>query len=106
MQNDFRADGDGLTERPGNRPAESQPLTDREVPLGQLRTSPAIHAWLDGELPESEVQGAEYARERALWARVNAETAARRETRAPARLRANVMAAIRAADAAPGAPEC
>ena len=73
---------------------ERQPLTDREVPLGQSRTSAAIHAWLDGEMPESAIRTAESAREMDFWRKVTEETAQRRAVRAPADLEAQIMAAL------------
>ena len=83
--------GDSRSQRAG---AERQPLTDREVPLGQSRTSAAIHAWLDGEMPESAIRTAESAREMDFWRKVTEETAQRRAVRAPADLEAQIMAAL------------
>ena len=74
--------------------AERQPLTDREVPLGQSRTSAAIHAWLDGEMPESAIRTAESAREMDFWRKVTEETERRRAVRTPAHLEAQIMAAL------------
>ena len=94
MHNDFRAD-DGRLDRSPERPrSEAQPLADREVPIEKVPA--AIHAWLDGEVPESAVQGAELARDVQLWKRIAAETEQLRQQRAPARLQANIMAAIEA----------
>ena len=75
--------------------AERQPLTDREVPLGQSRTtSAAIHAWLDGELPEAAVRTAETARDVDFWLKVTEETERRRAMRMPGQLEAQIMAAL------------
>jgi hypothetical protein len=74
--------------------AERQPLTDREVPIGQSRTSASIHAWLDGEVPESAVRNADTARDVEFWRRVTEETDKRRAMRTPAHLEAQIMAAL------------
>lgn len=83
--------GDKPQQRAG---AERQPLTDREVPLGQSRTSASIHAWLDGEVPESAVRTAETARDVDFWRKVTEETERRRAMRTPAHLEAQIMAAL------------
>ena len=74
--------------------AERQPLTDREVPLGQGRNTAALHAWLDGELPESAVRTAESARDIDFWRKVTEETDRRRTMKTPAYLEAQIMAAL------------
>jgi hypothetical protein len=87
----------GAAEDGRNRPrqsAEARPLTDREVPLGRPGMSAEVHAWLDGELPESSVRKAELSRDVELWSRVNAETARRRQLKTPAHLQASIMAAL------------
>jgi hypothetical protein len=82
------------SQQPKRARAESQPLTDREVPLGQSRNNAAIHAWLDGELPESAVRTAESARDIDFWRKVTEETDRRRMTKTPAYLEAQIMAAL------------
>jgi hypothetical protein len=87
----------GAAEDGRNRPrqsAEARPLTDREVPLGRPGMSAEVHAWLDGELPESSVRKAELSRDVELWSRVNAETARRRHLKTPAHVQAAIMAAL------------
>ena len=87
----------GAAEDGRNRPrqsAEARPLTDREVPLGRPGMSAEVHAWLDGELPESSVRKAELSRDVELWSRVNAETARRRQLKTPAHVQAAIMAAL------------
>ena len=74
--------------------AERQQLTDREVPIDQNRGNAAIHAWLDGELPESAVRTAESARDVDFWRKVTAETDRRRTMKTPAYLEAQIMAAL------------
>jgi hypothetical protein len=90
-------------EEPQRARAERQPLTDREVPLGQGRTPASIHAWLDGEVPESAVRNAETARDVEFWRRVTEETDKRRAMRTPAHLEAQIMAALPAEMADGGA---
>jgi hypothetical protein len=76
------------------RARAERPLTDREVPIGQSRTPASIHAWLDGEVPESAVRTAETARDVEFWRRVTEETDKRRAMRTPAHLEAQIMAAL------------
>ena len=76
------------------RARAERPLTDREVPIGQSRTPASIHAWLDGEVPESAVRTAETARDVEYWRRVTEETDKRRAMRTPAHLEAQIMAAL------------
>ena len=76
------------------RARAERPLTDREVPIGQSRTPASIHAWLDGEIPESAVRTAETARDVEFWRRVTEETDKRRAMRTPAHLEAQIMAAL------------
>lgn len=86
-------DGERNPER-AHRAPESRPLTDREVPLGRRTTPPAVHAWLDGELPESSVQLGEYARDVEFWGRINRAAEARRELRTPPHVQAAIMEAL------------
>lgn len=74
--------------------SEARPLTDREVPLGRPGMSTELHAWLDGDLPESSVRKAELTRDVELWSRVNEETARRRRLKTPAHVQAAIMAAL------------
>ena len=76
------------------RARDERPLTDREVPLGQARNMAPIHAWLDGELPESAVRTAESARDVDFWRKVTEETERRRTLKTPAYLEAQIMAAL------------
>jgi hypothetical protein len=86
--------GRGDSQAPKRDGADRQPLTDREVPLGQARNMAPIHAWLDGELPESAVRTAESARDIDFWRKVTEETARRRTMKTPAYLEAQIMAAL------------
>ena len=85
--------GRGESQAP-KRARDERPLTDREVPLGQARNMAPIHAWLDGELPESAVRTAESARDVDFWRKVTEETARRRTVKTPAYLEAQIMAAL------------
>jgi hypothetical protein len=79
--------------RDGGARQPAEPLTDREVPLSVSRTPAAVQAWLDGEAEESTLQGAEQ-RHVEFWARMNAETARRREVRTPVEVQQRIMAAL------------
>lgn len=91
---------DGLSfdgRRRVRRTDEERPLTDREVPLGQQVgrvLSPAVHAWLDGELPEAAVRKGDTARDVEFWKRLNEEAESRRHMRTPAHVQAQIMSAI------------
>ena len=70
------------SERAGARSEIERPLTDREVPLVQPDTgrqlSPAVHAWLDGELPEAAVRHGDTQRDVEFWKRMAQVTETRR----------------------------
>ncbi len=78
---------------PRETPA-ARPVTDREVPLDGASLQPALHAWLDGELPESAVRRGDMVRDVEFWHRVNKETELRRSTRSPVHLEAAIMRAL------------
>ena len=86
--------GRGESQAPKRAREQRQPLTDREVALEQARNMAPIHAWLDGELPESAVRTAESARDVDFWRKVTEETTRRRMTKTPAYLEAQIMAAL------------
>jgi hypothetical protein len=82
---------------PQNRPAgarDSGRLADREVPIELSRTPDRIHAWLDGELSESDVRGTESARHLAFWKRLDQDLEVRRMAQAPTDLTERIMAAL------------
>jgi len=103
MLDDLRSD-DGLGGLDSHRPRQprrsgERPLADREVPLGQQEQdtrvlSPAVHAWLDGELPEASVRKGDTARDVEFWKQINGEVERRRRVHTPAYLEAQIMERI------------
>jgi hypothetical protein len=104
MVDDLRSD-DGLGgfdtqhNRPLRRPERERPLTDREVPLGHQEhdarvLAPAVHAWLDGELPEASVRKGDTARDVEFWKNINVEVERRRRMVTPTYLEARIMSAL------------
>ena len=105
MVDDLRSDG-GLGNAPDRvrRPEKSvqdhRPLTDREVPIKQdlgnetRVLAPAIHAWLDGELPEASVRRGETAKDVEFWRMIGAEAEKRRNSRMPLDLESRIMEAL------------
>ena len=97
MFDDLHSDGLGET---GSRKRENgqseRPMADREVPLTppSAAIADAVHAWLDGEAPESSVRRAEWARDVELWKRIDEDLAARRRLKTPAHLQAQIMNAL------------
>ncbi|HEY6220028.1 MAG TPA: hypothetical protein VIV65_08215 [Gemmatimonadaceae bacterium] len=100
---DLHSDGGfGQTPERSRRPEKpaAAPLTDREVPLQQdlgsttRVLSPAIHAWLDGELPEASVRRGETAADVEFWKTMNAESERRRSLRMAPALEARIMESL------------
>ena len=54
----------------------------------------AVHAWLDGEAPESSVRRAEWSRDVDFWKRMNEDLERRRRMRTPAHVQGRIMEAI------------
>lgn len=104
MVDDLRNDGLGQGPDGGFRrqkPAsEGRPLTDREVPIKQdfgnetRVLAPAIHAWLDGELPEASVRRGEMSKDVEFWRMIGAEAEKRRHARMPMSLESRIMDAL------------
>jgi hypothetical protein len=102
MVDDLRSD-DGLGgfdghhhRQPRRSDKKERPLADREVPLGQQEQdarvlSPAVHAWLDGELPEASVRKGDTARDVEFWKQIGGEVERRRRVHTPAYLEAQIM---------------
>ena len=105
MVDDLRHDG-GLGQGPDGgfrrqKPAQDhRPLTDREVPIKQDLSAetrvlaPAIHAWLDGELPEASVRRGETSKDVEFWRMISAEAEKRRHSRMPTTLESRIMEAL------------
>ena len=89
---------DGIGRTPGQQPPrDGDALTDREVPLdSNTRLSSAMHAWLDGDAPESAVRLSDAASEKQveLWKRISAETEGRRQMKTPVYVQERIMAAL------------
>ena len=80
---------------PGRGDQRQRPMADREVPLDRHGAlSAAVHAWLDGELPEAAVRKGETAKDVEFWQMIAAETAQMRRTRTPAHVEAMIMDAL------------
>jgi hypothetical protein len=70
-------------------------MADREVPLDRHGTlSAAVHAWLDGELPEAAVRKGETAKDVEFWQMIAQETTQMRRMRTPAHVEAMIMDAL------------
>lgn len=105
MIDDLRSD-DGLSgfdghyhDRARKRSEKERPLADREVPLGHQEQdarvlAPAVHAWLDGELPEASVRKGDTARDVEFWKQINVEVDRRRRMQTPAYIETRIMQAI------------
>jgi len=74
--------------------SSARPLSDREVPLnGDTRTA-TLNAWLDGEVPESEVRATANARDVEFWLRIEKEVEVRREMKTPVHVYSQIMEAL------------
>ena len=95
MFDDLHSDGlnDGRKRENGQ---PERPLADREVPLTPptATIADAVHAWLDGDEPESSVRRGEFSREVEFWKKLDGELAARRRLKTPAHLQAQIMNAL------------
>ena len=89
--------GEGAGRKRDRAGQPERPLVDREVPLGPPSTviADAVHAWLDGEMTESNVRrSGEWTRDVDFWKRLDEDLAARRRLRTPAHLQAQIMNAL------------
>ena len=73
---------------------DPNPIVDREVPIRRRRTPAAVHAWLDGDLPEAAVRRGDMAKDVEIWERVNEEADRRRRMRTPAHVYQQIMDAL------------
>jgi hypothetical protein len=81
--------------RAGRGDERDGPLADREVPLDRHGAlSAAVHAWLDGELPEAAVRKGDTAKDVEFWQMIAQETEQMRRTRTPAHVEALIMEAL------------
>ena len=72
-----------------------RPMADREVPLDRHGgLSAAVHAWLDGELPETAVRKGDTAKDVEFWQMIAQETSQMRRMRTPAHVEAMIMDAL------------
>jgi hypothetical protein len=78
----------------GRADQRQRPLTDREVPLDRGGISAAVHAWLDGELPEAAVRKGDTAKDVEFWQMIAHETSQMRRVRTPPHLEALIMEAL------------
>jgi len=95
MFDDLHSDGSSAGRKRENGQPE-RPLADREVPLTPPSAviADAVHAWLDGEAPESSVRRGEWSREVEFWKKLDEDLAARRRLKTPAHLQAQIMNAL------------
>jgi len=105
MVDDLRSD-DGLGgfaghhhRSPRRSPKERSVAIDREVPLGHQENesrvlAPAVHQWLDGELPEASVRKGATARDVEFWKNINVEVGRRRRMNTPVHLEARIMESL------------
>ncbi len=84
-------------------PIEQRPLADREVPLTGRAGAASLHAWLDGEMPESAARVGDVTRDVDFWVRLEGDLKARRQMSAPADLQGRIMNAIGTASPASAA---
>jgi hypothetical protein len=76
---------------------EVRSIVEREVPLGQHEDhvlAPAVHSWLDGELPEAAVRKGNTAHDVEFWRNVNNQMERARRMRTPQHVEAQIMAAL------------
>lgn len=80
-----------------DRDQEVRHVVEREVPLGQHEDrvlAPAVHAWLDGELPEAAVRKGNTARDVEFWRSISDQMDVARRMRTPEHIEAQIMAAL------------
>jgi len=96
MFDDLHSDGRSDHGRKRENGQPERPLADREVPLTppSATIADAVHAWLDGEAPESSVRRGEWSRDVDFWKKIDEDLAARRRLKTPAHLQAQIMNAL------------
>jgi hypothetical protein len=93
MHNDFTPGREDAGRERAPRPEEGKTL-EREVPIAKRELAADVHAWLDGELSETELRAAGASREVEFWTRIGAEAAQRRQVRTPAHVLPAIMEAL------------
>ena len=79
-----------ITGEPRHTPAPR--VSDREVPIRRTpRTPAAVHAWLDGDLPEAAVRRGDTAKQVEFWKELNSEADKRRHMRTPPHVYQQIM---------------
>lgn len=95
LENHNETNGRESVERSTERRApEASRITDREVPLNHDEMSPTVHAWLDGEVPESALRASDTARDVDFWKKLNVEVDRRREMRTPPYVYEQIMSSL------------
>ena len=100
-------ENNGEPKRPSSSREPVRRVSDREVPIGGTEgthTSDLVHAWLDGELPETAVAGPDAARQVEFWKRVDRDLEQRRYLVTPADLTQKIMDALPATTPATATP--
>jgi hypothetical protein len=95
-QNEDSAEGrDRIAPQSNRGDQRPRPMADREVPLDRHGgLSAAVHAWLDGELPEAAVRKGDTAKDVEFWQMIAQETSQMRRMRTPAHVEAMIMDAL------------
>lgn len=95
LHNSHAHDGHSEGQRRAHTSPKAGPVADREVPLGPARrTPPEVHAWLDGELPESAVRRGDMVKDVEFWNRIGDEAERRRRLKTPAYVQQRIMEAL------------
>jgi hypothetical protein len=99
-------ENNGEPKRPSSSREPVRRVSDREVPIGggDTRTPDLVHAWLDGEIPETAVAGPDAARQIEFWKRVDRDLEQRRYLQTPADLTQKIMDALPATAPATATP--
>jgi hypothetical protein len=90
-------DGHKSGAKRAQRDHEIRPVVEREIPLGQQTErvlSPAVHAWLDGELPEAAARKGNGSRDVEFWRNLGDQMERARRMRTPEHVEAQIMAAL------------
>lgn len=104
MRDDLNPDLPTPARNAGKKPAarahqerEIQPVVERDVPVATSSDrvlDSAVHAWLDGELPEAAVRAGNTAKDVEFWRGVSKTMDRSRLVRTPEHVEAQIMAAL------------